>query len=357
MSRNKQVEKNLAKTIHDKTGVGVCNGRAIRIKNGRDICVFDVIVDNEGTFLTFYVAKGKGQDVNARKKYEDFLSQNRFGPVNKGGARLGKKIELDKDIDEAAKMIGNFSVGNFDSIECCRPFEMNCCRKNECAERTVEKDGYTFEPYVGTDYKKGRGLLIVGASHYCDGTGDKSKLCIYPNCESCRYQKNLTRIVIHDYCQIKKIAYRATHSKFYNALLGTDSHECRLKFIRKIIFYNYLQVAEGKSAGDKHPCKFSSKTQRQRNENLFRKLLQEYNPSGIIFWGANIRNNPPEFLVQKNSEWGECSNVKLNGRQVAVFFSRHPSSRQFCYSCEALKDFYVKIKDKIGELDSLEPMI
>ena len=107
MSRNKQVEKNLAKTIHAQVGVGVCKEWAIKIKKGSDTCVFDLTVDGERGFVTFYVwnEKMKVRNRDAEDKYMEFLNENGFELIEIGGGRPGKKVNSERYVNDVCEMI------------------------------------------------------------------------------------------------------------------------------------------------------------------------------------------------------------------------------------------------------------
>lgn len=204
---------------------------------------------------------------------------------------------------------------------------------------------YLFEPYVGEFYGKSssclsRKVLILGASHYCDGCTGERKVTDFGEktpCSGC--DGRFTKCVVADYLdptkkvdrKKKSYTWKATHSKFYNAMLDHRPVD-RAVLVKSIAFYNYLQWIEGVSPDDKHPEKFWLSEFKDFNEKCFVKLMREIQPDVILVWGSNVRNN---FPIDRFDKWmkadkkfgGRLCKAEFEERPVSVCFCVHPSGR------------------------------
>ena len=210
----------------------------------------------------------------------------------------------------------------------------------------VHDTKYLFFPYVGPKYGTAQSvlkkrLLVLGASHYCDGcTGSREKTNYGEQipCSGCNGEMTLR--VIRDYFNPeKKAKWKSTHTKFYKTIVG-DRDISIQGIVESLIFYNYLQAIEGVSQGDKHPEKFSQKEIKEKNEKCFEKLLREQAPEVIIVWGANVKNAFPWELFSIESrkaydkQFPAIYHCTLKGgcsMDMDVCFSVHPSARKWFY--------------------------
>lgn len=195
-------------------------------------------------------------------------------------------------------------------------------------EEEMEMD-YLFDPYYNKEFYgkltslTKRRVLVLGASHYCDGCAQCS------NCNGCKDKEglSLTQQVIRDYLDsTKRYAWKRTHSRFYNAIIDGRSVD-RSALVRSMVFYNYLQAIEGRSAGDSHPEKFHEF--RDRDEKCFAQLMNDFKPEVILVWGRNVRNAFPWDLFKGKIVDGQYSQIyhsEFEGTAVDICFCAHPSS-------------------------------
>lgn len=210
----------------------------------------------------------------------------------------------------------------------------------------MSDEEYKFRPYVGPKYGTAQSvlkkrLLVLGASHYCDGcTGlrEKTNYGEQIPCSGCNGEMTLR--VIRDYFNPgKRSKWKSTHTKFYKTIVG--DREIQIQgVVKSLIFYNYLQAIEGVSQGDKHPEKFYQKEIKERNEKCLERLLRELKPEVIIVWGANVRNAFPwelfsaESRKNRDKQFPAIFHCTLKGEcpmNIDVCFSVHPSARKWFY--------------------------
>lgn len=213
---------------------------------------------------------------------------------------------------------------------------------------------FRFFPYVGSRYGREdaffkKRLLILGASHYCDGClattqGENTRWGELLSCNGC--DGKFTKKVLHDYLYDslydsngKRKGWKNTYSKFINTIIGHRS-SCQEKdlFCNSVIFYNFLQEIEGIGDNDKHPEKFCDKQRQQRDLFLFKKLLVEYKPEVVIVWGSHVWDNFPDNLgygchtkmmtesvlppYMQNRIWNYC----FHEQNITFCASVHPSA-------------------------------
>ena len=113
-----------------------------------------------------------------------------------------------------------------------------------------------FRPWIGKNYKqgyKGKKLLILGESHYCDGIQDENCPCgKVKKCLQLSECNDFTSVVLNRFFDYKKgigegERWMTTYTRFTNILLGEQVSNAELmEFWDNIVFYTLRPDWNGK---------------------------------------------------------------------------------------------------------------
>lgn len=143
-----------------------------------------------------------------------------------------------------------------------------------------------FTPWIGQLYGKQdsalpKRVMVVGASHYCGNScHDCGNALTHPECSS------FTQDVINDYLSAESTGdWKKTFTTFINSAFGrVASADERARFLDSIVFVNFLQKAEGRTAAEKHGEYFHEPA----NVEALKITIHECRPDVIVTWGSRV---------------------------------------------------------------------
>lgn len=167
----------------------------------------------------------------------------------------------------------------------------------------------------GTDRQKGKKLLVLGESHWCENTDDANP--------------NFTIDVITDLCNPDAAfeRYKNTFTKFERALSGqTLNTEQHLALWNAVMFYNFVQIL---MTG---PRKRPDRKDFKASEPAFFELLEEYKPDYIISWGYKQYDCLPQTghqlqnIVAEDGKEAAVWGYEVGGKTIPLLAIKHPAS-------------------------------
>ena len=188
-----------------------------------------------------------------------------------------------------------------------------------------------FRPWIGKNYLttgyKGKKILVLGESHYCDG-GDNGR------CQECKkenmkdYCFAMTEEVVTEFLtEYNGQGYLQCFLCFERAIAGKElSQKEREEFWQGVMFYNYIQFAQTGSRTAPRP------EQWEQSKLAFQELLEQYMPDYIIVWGARLYNGLPELggvgskLTINGQDNTDVWTYTIKGKQIPALKVHHPSS-------------------------------
>jgi hypothetical protein len=193
-----------------------------------------------------------------------------------------------------------------------------------------------YKPWVGKKYQtegfKGKKIMILGESHYCDeGCGDCGNSINHPNCTS------FTIDVIANFLEYKSgkgvfKGWMNTFTKFGNIFFNKELDYLETKdFWDSVIFYNFVQFATPEARVAPYKKEF------EKSSDAFFEILKFHMPNLVIAWGERLWNNLPtngedgEDIVIGDIK-GKFYTYTLNETKIQLFYIYHPSSSSFNYS-------------------------
>lgn len=157
-----------------------------------------------------------------------------------------------------------------------------------------------FTPWIGSLYGSPNSILrkrvmVVGASHYCEHCcHDCGNAFVHPDCSV------FTQDVICDYLSDNGSGYwKKTFTTYINSAFGRrSSTDERIRFLESIVFANFLQKVEGRTANEKHNEYF----QEPAHVEAFMTTIHDCQPDVIVTWGSRVWNAIPLNLGFGNAE-------------------------------------------------------
>jgi len=196
-----------------------------------------------------------------------------------------------------------------------------------------------FKPFVGNNYHngiKGKKILVLGESHYCEGIRYENYSC--KKTEKCLQHakcQNFTNDVMARFFDYKKgngekETWMPTFTRFTNVFYGKRvNNEELLDFWNSVMFYNYVQksVMEGSRTTPPEQDFVDS-------QKAFREILEEYKPDLIIVWGVRLWDRFPDIIDLKSLKTNPnemFGYYKMNDKKIFVYAVYHPSVPSFTY--------------------------
>ena len=208
-----------------------------------------------------------------------------------------------------------------------------------------------FDPWIGDDYEKGykgKKVLAVGASHYCDK--DRHPCPYREEClqcskkfaleELCPFPENPRKPKLNykasQYCieELLNIGptftdngykvYNYFHSSFEGRWI--DDPKERELFWNSISFYNFYQnYKPSASQGSYDEEKAKSFIE------PFLRVVKALSPDLIFFWGSNVERTIKETFIDLedvDDEYKEfIYRYYFSGKPTIIMFQDHPTSR------------------------------
>ena len=202
-----------------------------------------------------------------------------------------------------------------------------------------------FRPWIGKNYLtsgfRGKRILVLGESHYCDWQLEGGKC--FPICskekmfEQCFSQ---TVDAIGDYVSsYGGNPYEQTFLCFERAFLGKEaSQEEREDFWQGIIFYNYLQFAQDGARRNIKP-------------EYWAESELAFKPDCIIVWGVRLYNGLPDWggehtlLHISQDDYTDVWTYSINDKKIPALKVYHPSTpigKSWTYWHEVYNKFWEK---------------
>ncbi len=190
-----------------------------------------------------------------------------------------------------------------------------------------------FSPWVGKDYftkgYKGKRVLVLGESHYCNEQLEGGKC--YPICAKEKMREDCfsqTEDVISDFVfYYSGSRYEQTFLCFERAVLGKElTQKEREDFWQSIVFYNYLQFCQ---EGPRKPVK---QEYWNNSELAFKEILEEYLPDYIIVWGNRLYDGLPDWngehavLTVSENDSTDIWIYTIKGKRIPAMRVVHPST-------------------------------
>ena len=182
-----------------------------------------------------------------------------------------------------------------------------------------------FIPWVGESYEKGykgKRILVLGESHYCDDCEKCQKISMKEECHA------KTEDAVSDFLDDPKgLSYKATYTCFERNFVGRElKQEEREEFWNIIIFYNFLQYA---MSGPR--CGLPEKEEIEESNKAFQEILETYRPDYIIVLGFRLYKLLPELNgegkdLKVGNEKTEVWIYQIKDKKIPALKVAHPSS-------------------------------
>jgi hypothetical protein len=190
-----------------------------------------------------------------------------------------------------------------------------------------------FDPWIGVNYGTKESIfkkkiLILGDSHYCDVNCPNSNTCgernLHENCTDFTTDGILCYLD-----QEIKTTWKKTYTTFINSMIGRDSSlKYKEEFFDSIVFYNYLQVAAGKTAGLTQNYDYTG----DKHLRSFYEVLDKFLPDIVICWGTKVWNALPN-----DWEYGEAEKGK------GILINSEIFKDYYCYPYKDKKILLIRV--------------
>ncbi len=170
-----------------------------------------------------------------------------------------------------------------------------------------------FKPWEGVNYAngyKGKKILILGESHYCDGC--KPDVCEEPSdAPDCDLQ-NFTRDMIINH--INKTNKRTFVTKLENALKeAMDFTDASQNVFDYVAYYDYIQQIVAPSPG------IAPKKEMWENaQEPFLEVLENLKPDFMLVLSERLWNNMPG---ETNVDWPLFKEISIDGKVDRIYWS------------------------------------
>lgn len=187
-----------------------------------------------------------------------------------------------------------------------------------------------FRPWVGKNFLttgyKGKKILVLGESHYCEGHEKYCPTCKKDNMkESCF---SMAEEVVNEFVsKYNGDGYLQCFLCFERAVTGKElSQKEREEFWNGVMFYNYIQFSQTGPRTAPLPEHWG------QSELAFRELLEQYMPDYIIVWGARLYDGLPDLggvgskLTIDGLGSTDVWTYTIKGKQIPALKVHHPSA-------------------------------
>lgn len=185
-----------------------------------------------------------------------------------------------------------------------------------------------FQPWVGPNYNTAQSIFarptfVLGGSSYSDGPETTPE-----------EDAELTSNLIGYYFDGRKGQWKATYTRFINAIYGAESDtEMRRAYFDSVLFNNYLQEYAGGRPTDAAKFDYGA----ERHFLAFLEVIEQYRPEVIISWGnlvwnalpndfgfGSARKEPPLDIM--GTPFHGCMTYPYAGKEILLVGVTHPSS-------------------------------